>query len=1117
VGIGTTIPRATLDIQGDLSVTGNFTKGGVPFATDWNKTGSTLYLDSGTNIGVGTNNTLGYPLFVQGDLRATSNVSTSNIVATKITTNDITVTGQYFIANDTGLVRNALQINPVRGYFVVATSNQSSFSVSQTGVYAASASNTDVYVNGLKLAYRSSLLKDYDLSYAWLGNSTTQYTIDLTYPVSYQDVVDIVVWPTFVPQSGIQQAGYVYQQFPDPSYWASNVTTPIDIYRTGGNIGMGTTAPKEKVHIQGNLMQTGCTRFANIPAASQAVQIWWKLGTFNHTGSGNTCLITICGGRSYDLYTTDQASKNAITYIFLRAGNGGVNVGQTNLTGSFWSFGRGSGTTAEGSIAAVKVNTASTVTTATTWDLYVLAGAYTGSAMIKAETDVNSTFTVNISAYTANATWVPPSGTTQDLSSEWSVMTAGTNLGLFQKSDGNVGIGSTSPEYKFVVNGELKATKLYGDGSSLTGVSAAGGGGWSRTGSVIYATTSTDTVGIGTSSVTERLDVFTTGTTNAIMTMNATGGTGQAGIKILAGSGATNRASRIDFYNYVASTSVPRWTVANDYDQNGTNDLNVINAANTKVMTIVQSGNVGIGTNLAFGRFIVNKEVADKSAFDHGGAPVTITHQTATSTTVLNDPQPIIHLCRQGTSSQAFGARATLALCRYENSSTNSRTRLDFQLANGAYDTANVMSLQSGGNIGIGTTTPTSKVHIEYTAGSVIPSTNGVYVYNPSNTASQDATICVRTGGSIAGNPYYAMDINGEAGWSIGIENQDTNKLKIKRTWHHSSTTTDNTFVIDTNGNVGVGSNPARGFHIYQSATPVYVRVQGDVAQQQAIEFVDTAQRWAIYKPASGTDIRFFDGTTDRVIVNNGGKTIMGDSTDTRGMHTKNFTNANTYTVNTDPTDTNRNLVAQNPSTSTAANIYTSISMQLAPTATTGAGGRAVCDLKLVRKTAATSEAACIWGGWNSAGAAYQDIMELNTSTGNLLVRGDITAFNTFSDARLKTELTPICNSLSRINQLKPVEYQWRDDIPVEHKRNTKDVGLIAQDVEPLFPLVVTKLDTPGTEGDKYYGLKYDKLVPYLVRAVQELSEENKKLKDELAAIKAFIGLPNTTELSGAV
>ena len=113
---------------------------------------------------------------------------------------------------------------------------------------------------------------------------------------------------------------------------------------------------------------------------------------------------------------------------------------------------------------------------------------------------------------------------------------------------------------------------------------------------------------------------------------------------------------------------------------------------------------------------------------------------------------------------------------------------------------------------------------------------------------------------------------------------------------------------------------------------------------------------------------------------------------------------------------------------------------------------------------------------------------------GNVIASGDIGGFGTASDIRLKKEIVAMPSVLETIKQLKPVEYTWKDDIFNEDKRGQRDVGFIAQDVEPLIPLVIRSLDFPNAP-EKYQGIAYEKLVPYLVKAVQELSAELEQVR----------------------
>jgi hypothetical protein len=137
-----------------------------------------------------------------------------------------------------------------------------------------------------------------------------------------------------------------------------------------------------------------------------------------------------------------------------------------------------------------------------------------------------------------------------------------------------------------------------------------------------------------------------------------------------------------------------------------------IGGGNAK-MSISSSGNVAIGTiNNISSKLTINDIVVDRWLYDHSTSPLTVTNQTPTGTT-LNDPQPILNLCRQGVPSVAYGARATFKLCRYENVDINSKTRLDISLAHTNYQTeTNVMTLRSDGNVGIGLTNPIHEMHI---------------------------------------------------------------------------------------------------------------------------------------------------------------------------------------------------------------------------------------------------------------------------------------------------------------------------------------------------------------------------------------------------------------------
>jgi hypothetical protein len=81
---------------------------------------------------------------------------------------------------------------------------------------------------------------------------------------------------------------------------------------------------------------------------------------------------------------------------------------------------------------------------------------------------------------------------------------------------------------------------------------------------------------------------------------------------------------------------------------------------------------------------------------------------------------------------------------------------------------------------------------------------------------------------------------------------------------------------------------------------------------------------------------------------------------------------------------------------------------------------------------------------------------------------------------------------LGRVAQLQPVHYTWRaDEFPERHFGNAVATGLIAQDVEKVFPELV------GIDEQGYRTVNYAEL-PYLtIQAVKELKAETDALRAE--------------------
>ena len=109
------------------------------------------------------------------------------------------------------------------------------------------------------------------------------------------------------------------------------------------------------------------------------------------------------------------------------------------------------------------------------------------------------------------------------------------------------------------------------------------------------------------------------------------------------------------------------------------------------------------------------------------------------------------------------------------------------------------------------------------------------------------------------------------------------------------------------------------------------------------------------------------------------------------------------------------------------------------------------------------------------------------TGSGALNVRGDITAF-ALSDQRLKQDVEPITQALDKIRQLQGITFKW-NMLAEDKNHDRRDVGLLAQQVQAVLPEVVTQRDSG------YLAIQYEKLVPLLVEAIKELSDQLDQLR----------------------
>ena len=114
-----------------------------------------------------------------------------------------------------------------------------------------------------------------------------------------------------------------------------------------------------------------------------------------------------------------------------------------------------------------------------------------------------------------------------------------------------------------------------------------------------------------------------------------------------------------------------------------------------------------------------------------------------------------------------------------------------------------------------------------------------------------------------------------------------------------------------------------------------------------------------------------------------------------------------------------------------------------------------------------------------------------NTSTLNNINASTVTAtaFNYSSDKRLKKDITPLNDSLSKILSLNGYSYNWKSD-------NRKDIGVIAQEVETVFPELV------HTNENGIKSVEYGNLVAPLIESIKAQQSQIDDLKAEILELK---------------
>jgi hypothetical protein len=117
---------------------------------------------------------------------------------------------------------------------------------------------------------------------------------------------------------------------------------------------------------------------------------------------------------------------------------------------------------------------------------------------------------------------------------------------------------------------------------------------------------------------------------------------------------------------------------------------------------------------------------------------------------------------------------------------------------------------------------------------------------------------------------------------------------------------------------------------------------------------------------------------------------------------------------------------------------------------------------------------------WN-----HLTFINTNGTVGSISTSGSATAFNTSSDYRLKEDLKEF-NGLDKVSNIKVYDFKWKVD-------ENRSYGVLAHELAEVLPQAVNG----EKDAKEMQGVDYSKIVPILIKSIQELKAEIEILKNK--------------------
>jgi hypothetical protein len=512
--------------------------------------------------------------------------------------------------------------------------------------------------------------------------------------------------------------------------------------------------------------------------------------------------------------------------------------------------------------------------------------------------------------------------------------------------------------------------------------------------------------------------------------------------------------------------------------------------SNGDLLGITPSGSVGIGTTSPSERLTVSNNIRLGTSVGSTSTPSYLDTGTNFSDGTTRNKCKI-YLYNTGTEQYGFSVGSTADI-QYHSNGIH-----DFYIANG-----HAVRINSSANVGIGTTGPVAKlnVHIGDIAITATPGANtrdSRYLSIYRGSLGADSCGVIFGTGPSTNNWFIGQPYSGGGVFNALIISErelinDGNGSLVKTPLMYFTPGTGTAA-----GGVGIGTTSPGNFKLYVNGTSYFtgvLRVDTDsylLGSGYGIYGNNDAANYSIRGSGGGGGALVYNWYGGHLFQTLGGSTRLTiDSSGNVGIN-QTSPSARLHVTH----------VGGNGAGGTGYSEYGIITNTSSGQATLGAmfDGDGYANLNLgsvesgtryfwhISKRVASNGRRLEFYFHDASG--FDSKGHLDTS-GNFVVKGDVTAYGSPSDITYKTDINTVQHALNTITKLRGVTFKWKEDSETYKTTNiSDDIGFIAQEVQEVLPTVVRQ-----NENGKL-SIRDKAIIPLLVEAIKELKAEIEVLK----------------------